>query len=202
MFGGSEEVSPASSFSSSVGHSRQRGISSSFRRNRFPGKALLLLWLMFQAERDLFSKPSYKRSFRSQPHQHQHGQGPISLKGLLDLELVWNRQRGRKGSLRLGEVIEAIAGIDSQILRPVCEELRRRAASVGESRAREGGEGEEEETFVSLRTNRRTLDLKFSTVSIRNRFMLAFKTLAWETAAAEAGSTRSRGSRPVGSSHF
>ncbi|CAM9994371.1 unnamed protein product, partial [Ectocarpus sp. 8 AP-2014] len=90
---------------SSVGHGRQRGITSSFRRNRFP-------------ERDLFSKPSYKRSFRSQPHQHQHQhqQGPISLKGLLDLELVWNRQRGRKGSLRLGEVIEAIAGIDSQVL--------------------------------------------------------------------------------------
>ncbi|CAN0270395.1 unnamed protein product, partial [Ectocarpus sp. 8 AP-2014] len=156
-------------------------------------------------ERDLFSKPSYKRSFRSQPHQHQHQhqQGPISLKDLLDLELVWNRQRGRKGSLRLGEVIEAIAGIDSQILRPVCEELRRRAASVGESHGGEGGEGEgEEDTFLSLRTNRRTLDLKFSTVPIRNRFMLAFKTLAWETAAAEAGGTSGRGSRPVGSSHF
>ncbi|CAM9990199.1 unnamed protein product, partial [Ectocarpus sp. 6 AP-2014] len=159
-------------------------------------------------ERDLFSKPSYKRSFRSQPHQHkqhqhQHQQGPTSLKGVLDLELVWNRQRGQKGSLRLGEVIEAIAGIDSQILRPVCEELRRRAASVGESRLGEGGEREEEEdTFVSLRTNRRTLDLKFSTVPIRNRFMLAFKTLAWETAAAKAGSSSGRGSRPVGSSHF
>ncbi|CAN0270453.1 unnamed protein product [Ectocarpus sp. 8 AP-2014] len=43
MFGGSEEVSPASSFSSSVGHGRQRGITSSFRRNRFPGKTYLLV---------------------------------------------------------------------------------------------------------------------------------------------------------------
>ncbi|CAM9625490.1 unnamed protein product [Ectocarpus fasciculatus] len=202
MLGGGEEMSPAS-LSSSVGHSR-RGLSSTFGRNRLSGKASVL----FSSDSDLFSKPSYKRSFRSQPHQrqqHQDQQGPISLKALLDVELVWNRQRGRKGSLRLGEVIEAIAGIDSQVLRPVCEELRRHAVSVGELRAGEGREDEgegEEDTFVSLRTNRRTLDLKFSTVPMRNRFMLAFKTLAWETAAAEAGSTRGRGSRPVGSSHF
>lgn len=52
-----------------------------------------------------------------------------------------------------------------QVLRPVCEELRKRAASRGGPQGE--GAGEEEDTFVSLRTSRRTLDLKFPTVPTR-----------------------------------
>lgn len=60
------------------------------------------------------------------------------------------------------------------MLKPVCEELRKRAASRGgdPQGASEGGGGgsaggSEEDTFVSLRTSRRTLDLKFPTVPTR-----------------------------------
>lgn len=56
----------------------------------------------------------------------------------------------------------------------MCEELRKRAASRGgdPQGASEGGGGgsaggSEEDTFVSLRTSRRTLDLKFPTVPTR-----------------------------------
>lgn len=63
-----------------------------------------------------------------------------------------------------------------QVLQPVCEDLRKRAAkrAGGQGRDRSGGGdfdggvmGGEEDTFVSLLTPRRTLDLKFSTSVIR-----------------------------------
>ena len=38
-----------------------------------------------------------------------------SLDTLLELELVWNRQRGGKGSLRVREVVDALAGAQSQV---------------------------------------------------------------------------------------
>eukprot|EP00904_Undaria_pinnatifida_P006467 jgi/Undpi1/2950/HiC_scaffold_14.g06327.m1 len=87
-----------------------------------------------------------------------------SLDTLLELELVWNRQRGGKGSLRVREVVDALAGAQSQVLKPVCEELRRRAVLRGGAG---GGGVDEEDTFVSLLTRTRTLDLKFSTVVTR-----------------------------------
>ena len=40
---------------------------------------------------------------------------PRSLNTLLDLELVWSRQRGGKGSLRVREVVDALAGPQSQV---------------------------------------------------------------------------------------
>lgn len=52
-----------------------------------------------------------------------------------------------------------------QVLKPVCEEARKRAASRGGPQGE--GAGGEEDTFVSLLTSRRTLDLKFSTVPTR-----------------------------------
>ncbi|CAM9173245.1 unnamed protein product, partial [Laminaria digitata] len=111
---------------------------------------------------------------------------PRSLNTLLDLELVWSRQRGGKGSLRVREVVDALAGPQSQVLKPVCEELRRRAVLQGGLRGGGGGGvGDEEHTFVSLLTRTRTLDLKFSTVVTRDCFLSAFKTFAWE----KAGST-------------
>ncbi|CAM9830483.1 unnamed protein product, partial [Hapterophycus canaliculatus] len=106
-------------------------------------------------------------SVRSQQPKPQRQVGARSLQSVLDLELVWNRQRGGKGSLRLGEVIEALGGIESQVLRPVCEELRKRAMRRGEACVMGEWGGAEEDTFVSLRTSRRSLDLKFSTVLIR-----------------------------------
>ncbi|CAM9526725.1 unnamed protein product [Pylaiella littoralis] len=138
--------------------------------------------------------PSFKFAHFHQPspppppqpqQQQQHDGETSSLNALLGLELVWNRHRGGKGSLRVGQITDVLAGMDSQVLKPVCEELRKQAASRG------GGGvylGEEEHTFASLRTGQRNLDLKFPTVSIRNRFVLAFKSLVWETAQA-AGRT-------------
>lgn len=56
----------------------------------------------------------------------------------------------------------------TQVLKPVCEELRKRGASGGGPSGEGGGSaGGEEDTFVSLRTSRRTLDLKFPTVPTR-----------------------------------
>lgn len=40
---------------------------------------------------------------------------PRSLETLVKMELVWNRQRGGKGSLRVGEVVDALAGPQSQV---------------------------------------------------------------------------------------
>lgn len=60
-----------------------------------------------------------------------------------------------------------ISPLMCQVLRPVCEELRKRAASRGGPEGEGEGVGGEEDTFVSLRTSRRTLDLKFSTVPTR-----------------------------------
>lgn len=55
-----------------------------------------------------------------------------------------------------------------KVLKPVCEELRRRAVLQGGLRGGGGGgTGDEEDTFVSLLTRTRTLDLKFSTVVTR-----------------------------------
>ena len=38
-----------------------------------------------------------------------------SLESLMNLELVWNRQRGGRGSLTVGEVMDALAGPQSQV---------------------------------------------------------------------------------------
>lgn len=59
------------------------------------------------------------------------------------------------------------------------EELRKRAEKY---RGVDGaGTSGEEDTFASLLTGRRSLDLKFSTPLARDRFLSAFKTFAWET---------------------
>lgn len=60
----------------------------------------------------------------------------------------------------------------TKVLKPVCEELRRRAVLQGGLRGGGGGVvGDEEDTFVSLLTRTRTLDLKFSTVVTRYDFI-------------------------------
>lgn len=62
------------------------------------------------------STQSLQLQHQPQPQQQQQQlQGPRSLQTVLELELVWNRQRGGKGSLRVGEVIDALAGKDSQV---------------------------------------------------------------------------------------
>lgn len=65
----------------------------------------------------LQSAHSRRPSLQREPQQQQQRQRPRpgTLKALLDLELVWNRQRGGKGSLRVGQVTDARAGMDSQV---------------------------------------------------------------------------------------
>lgn len=38
-----------------------------------------------------------------------------AISSLLDLELVWNRQRGGRGRLKLSDVVDAVSGPQSQV---------------------------------------------------------------------------------------
>lgn len=54
-----------------------------------------------------------------------------------------------------------------QVLRPVVEDLKKRASTNGGELGGMGTAGGEEDTYGSLLTQRRSLDLKFSTALTR-----------------------------------
>lgn len=84
-------------------------IGSSSRSSSLARSSSLVRSLLLARSSSLARASSLARSSSVVPVQ------PRSLDSLLDLELVWNRQRGGKGSLRVGEVVDALAGPQSQV---------------------------------------------------------------------------------------